>query len=36
MNVTSIGSFTYETQIGGETTVPWFTIEKITRKGSCA
>jgi hypothetical protein len=36
MNVTSLGSFTYDTQIGGSTTVPWFEVKKITRKGSCA
>ena len=36
MNVTSLGSFTYDTQIGGNTTGPLFNIEKITRaKGSC-
>jgi hypothetical protein len=35
MNVSSLGSFTYDTQIGGETTVPWFSVAKITRKGSC-
>jgi hypothetical protein len=35
MNVSSLGSFTYDTQIGGATTVPWFSVAKITRKGSC-
>jgi hypothetical protein len=35
MNVTSLGSFSYDTQIGGNTTVPLFTVDKITRKGSC-
>lgn len=37
MNVKSLGSFSYDTQIGGNTTVPHFEVEKITRaKGSCA
>ena len=35
MNVTSLGSFSYDTQIGGNTTVPLFSIEKISHKGSC-
>ncbi len=35
MNVISLGSFTYDTQIGGSTTVPMFLVDKITRKGSC-
>lgn len=35
MNVTAAGSFSYDTQVGGNTTVPWFFVEKITRKGSC-
>ena len=35
MNVTSLGSFSYDTQIGGNTTVPAFEVEKITHKGSC-
>lgn len=35
MNVMTLGSFSYSTQIGGETTVPWFDVVKITRKGSC-
>jgi hypothetical protein len=36
MNVTSVGSFSYDTQAGGNTTVPLFFVDKITRKGSCA
>jgi hypothetical protein len=36
MNVRSLGSYSYDTQIGGNTTVPRFQIDKITRKGSCA
>jgi DNA-directed RNA polymerase subunit RPC12/RpoP len=35
MNVTSLGSFSYDTQVGGNTTVPLFNVDKITRKGSC-
>jgi len=35
MNVTSLGSYSYDTQAGGNTTVPSFQVEKITRKGSC-
>ena len=35
MNVTSLGSFSYDTQAGGNTTVPMFMVEKIRRKGSC-
>jgi hypothetical protein len=35
MNVTSLGSFSYDTQIGGNTTVPLFSIDKISHKGSC-
>jgi hypothetical protein len=35
MNVTSMGSYSYDTQAGGNTTVPLFSIDKITRKGSC-
>jgi hypothetical protein len=35
MNVLVLGSFTYDTQVGGSTTVPWFSVEKITRKGDC-
>jgi hypothetical protein len=36
MNVLSMGSFTYDTQIGGSTTVPAFAVVNITRKGSCS
>ncbi|MDF2735252.1 MAG: hypothetical protein K0S97_1875 [Chloroflexota bacterium] len=36
MNVISTGSYSYDTQAGGNTTVPSFEIVKITRKGSCA
>ena len=36
MSVLSLGSFTYETQIGGETTVPLFEVIGFTHKGSCA
>jgi hypothetical protein len=36
MNVTSLGSYSYDTQAGGNTTVPLFQVDKITRKGSCA
>ncbi len=36
MNVAGLGSFSYDTQIGGNTTVPLFFVYKITRlKGSC-
>jgi hypothetical protein len=35
MRVTTLGSFTYDTQIGGNTTVPWFSVDRISRKGSC-
>jgi len=35
MNVVSLGSFSYDTQIGGNTTVPFFEVEGITRQGSC-
>ena len=35
MNVTSMGSLTYDTQIGGSTTVPLFSVDVISRKGSC-
>jgi len=35
MNVTSAGSFSYDTQAGGNTTVPLFAVDKITHKGSC-
>ncbi|HEY8867784.1 MAG TPA: Ig-like domain-containing protein, partial [Candidatus Limnocylindrales bacterium] len=35
MNVVDLGSYTYDTQNGGSTTVPEFQIDKIQRKGSC-
>ncbi len=35
MGVTSLGSYSYDTQNGGNTTVPLFQVEKITRKGTC-
>jgi hypothetical protein len=35
MKVISLGSLTYDTQIGGSTTVPLFEVERIIRKGSC-
>jgi hypothetical protein len=35
MRVTTLGSFSYDTQIGGNTTVPWFSVDRISRKGSC-
>ncbi len=36
MNVASLGSFSYDTQIGGNTTVPLFFVYKIKRlKGNC-
>ena len=36
MNVTSLGSYSYDTQIGGSTTVPMFEVDSIKRqKGSC-
>jgi hypothetical protein len=35
MNVTSLGSYSYDTQIGGNTTVPLFQVDSIGRKGSC-
>lgn len=35
MNVTSLGSYSYDTQAGGNTTVPAFRVDKISRKGSC-
>jgi hypothetical protein len=35
MNVTVLGSYTYDTSIGGSLTVPSFLVDKITRKGSC-
>jgi hypothetical protein len=36
MSVVVLGSYTYDTQIGGSTTVPWFEITHIAHKGSCA
>ncbi len=37
MNVIGMGSFSYDTQNGGNTTAPLFDITKITIvKGSCA
>lgn len=36
MNVMSLGSLSYDTQAGGNTTVPLFEVVKITHKGSCA
>jgi hypothetical protein len=36
MNVISTGSYSYDTQAGGNTTVPSFEVRKIVRKGSCA
>lgn len=36
MKVLSLGSFSYDTQIGGNTTVPLFEVVSISRKGSCA
>jgi hypothetical protein len=36
MKVLSLGSYTYDTQIGGSTTVPLFEVVTISRKGSCA
>ncbi len=35
MNVMSMGSTSYDTQAGGNTTVPLFGVTKITLKGSC-
>jgi len=36
MNVTVAGSYSYDTQAGGNTTVPSFLVTKITRKGDCS
>lgn len=36
MNVTVLGSYSYDTQVGGNTTVPSFLVTKITRKGDCS
>lgn len=35
MKVVSLGSFSYDTQAGGNTTVPLFEIKQISLKGSC-
>ncbi len=35
LKVTVLGSYSYDTQIGGNTTAPWFEVDKIARKGSC-
>jgi len=35
MKVVSLGSFSYDTQNGGNTTVPLFEVVSIKRKGSC-
>ena len=35
MHVVSLGSFSYDTQNGGNTTVPLFEVDTIARKGSC-
>jgi hypothetical protein len=35
MNVVGLGSFSYDTQIGGNTTVPLFQVVSIGHKGSC-
>jgi hypothetical protein len=35
MSVMSLGSFSYDTQNGGNTTVPLFQVVKIARVGSC-
>jgi hypothetical protein len=36
MRVTALGEYSYDTQIGGNTTVPMFQVDKISPKGSCA
>jgi len=36
MDVMSLGSLSYDTQIGGNTTVPSFLVMRIVTKGSCA
>jgi hypothetical protein len=36
MKVVSLGSFSYDTQAGGNTTVPMFEVNEITVQGSCA
>ena len=35
MKAVVAGSYSYDTQAGGNTTVPWFYIAQISRKGSC-
>jgi len=35
MKVVSLGSYSYDTQAGGNTTVPQFRVVSISRKGSC-
>jgi hypothetical protein len=35
MNVLMLGAYTYDTQVGGSTTVPWFSVARINRRGSC-
>jgi hypothetical protein len=35
MKVVSMGSYSYDTQAGGNTTVPLFDVRSIKRKGSC-
>ena len=35
MNVVSLGSLSYDTTLGGSTTVPAFEVITITRTGSC-
>lgn len=35
MNAVLMGSYTYDTQIGGSTTAPVFIVHSIKRKGSC-
>ncbi len=35
MNATVLGSYSYDTTIGGNTTVPLFLVDKIKHKGSC-
>jgi hypothetical protein len=35
MNVVSLGSYSYDTQAGGNTTVPKFQVNSIKRRGSC-
>jgi hypothetical protein len=36
MDVVVLGSFSYDTQIGGKATVPLFRVDVISRKGSCS